>query len=238
MITRVTIFLCMACAAAADAADVRLRSAAVCGGTVVRVADVAEVFGDDQRLTQSVADLPLCPAPAAGRERVLSQNDVRQLLEFSGVEKKLVTITGSETVTISGNHSHQSSSLARQPMVASGIRQAAFELSSAPAQLPTKPAIARSVASPSQAIHAEETKTPVALPLIEKGRGLTVLARSAGVQITTSGKAIDAGSLGDMINIELADTKQRVMARITGPQTVELSTSPMSAPTSLITAKN
>src|SRR5689334_16750080 len=91
-------------AATSNAADVRLRSAAVCGGSVVRVADVAEVFGDDQRFAQSLADLPLCPAPAAGRQRVLSQDEVRQLLEFSGVERKLVTITGSETVTISGNH--------------------------------------------------------------------------------------------------------------------------------------
>src|SRR6478736_2505088 len=122
-------------AATGNAADVRLRSAAVCGGSVVRVVDVAEVFGDDQRLTQSLADLPLCPAPAAGRQRVLSQDDVRQLLEFSGVEKKLVTITCSETVTISAHHSHQSGTLARQPLVASGIRQTAFEVPSAPTQL-------------------------------------------------------------------------------------------------------
>ena len=59
MITRVSILMCMACAATANAADVRLRSAAVCGGSIVRVADVAEVFGDDHRLAQSLADLPL-----------------------------------------------------------------------------------------------------------------------------------------------------------------------------------
>src|SRR6478736_2066668 len=136
MTKRVAISICMVlCVASANAADVRLRSAAVCGGSVVRVADVAEVFGDDHRLAQSLADLPLCPAPVAGRQRVLSQDDVRQLLDFSGVEKKLVTITGSETVTISGSHSHQSGTLARQPLVASGIRQAAFEVPSAPTQL-------------------------------------------------------------------------------------------------------
>jgi len=202
------------------------------------VADVAEVFGDDHRLAQSLADLPLCPAPAAGRQRVLSQDDVRQLLDFSGVEKKLVTITGSETVTISGNHSHQSGTLARQPLVASGIRQAAFEVPSAPTQLAPKPAAAHSVATPPQLFQADDAKLPATPPLIEKGRGLTVLARTAGVQITTSGKAIDAGSVGDMINVELADSKQRVMARVTGPQTVELTTTPMADVTSLSTTKN
>lgn len=226
------------CVATANAADVRLRSAAVCGGRVVRVADVAEVFGDDQRLTQAVADLPLCPAPAAGRQRVLSQDNVRQLLEFSGVERKLVTVTGSETVTISGNSSHPSSRLARQPLVASGIRQAAFEVPSTPTQPAAKSTAARPAIAQPQPLQTDNTKAPAVLPLIEKGRGLTVLARSAGVQITTSGKAIDGGALGDMINVELADTKQRVMARITGSQTVELSANPVAEVTASIATKN
>lgn len=234
---RFSIALCLIWAASANAADVRLRSAAVCAGSVVRVTDVAEVFGNDQRLMQSLADLPLCPTPAAGRHKVLSQDDVRQLLEMSGVEKKLVTITGSETVTISGNTTHPNSSPAKQPLVVSGVRQAAFEAPAASAPAAARPAAPRSIAAAAITPAADE-KTPAAPPLIEKGRGLTVVARSAGVQITTSGKAVDAGSLGDMIAVDLVDTKQRVFARVTGPQTVELTTGPMADAAALNSAKN
>jgi hypothetical protein len=168
---------------------------------------------------------------------VLSQDEVRQLLEFSGVERKLVTITGSETVTISGNHSHASSMLAKQPLVVSGIRQAAFEIPSAPAPLANKP-VARAIASPPSTSTGDEATAGAAPPAIEKGQGLTVLARSAGVQITTSGKAIEAGSVGEMINVELADTKQRVLARVTGPQTVELTTSSRADTATISATKN
>jgi hypothetical protein len=237
MITRVSIYLCLVWATTANAADVRLRSAAVCVGSVVRVADVAEVFGNDQRLTQSLAELPLCPTPAAGRQKVLSQDDVRQLLEMSGVERKLVTITGSEAVTISGTGTQAHGSPVKQPMAVNGVRQAAFEVPATPAQPVSRPAAQRAVA-PSPFAKIDEEKTPVVLPLIEKGRGLTVVARSSGVQITTSGKAIDAGGLGEMIAVELADTKQRVFARVTGPQTVELTTGPTTDAAVANTAKN
>jgi hypothetical protein len=187
------------------------------------VADIAEVSASDYRLAQSLAELPLCPAPASGRQRLFTQDDVRQLLELSGVEKKSVTITGSETVTISAGDLQHTGVPAKQPLIASGVRQATFEApltTVAPAAKPrTTP-----INTASQMSSTEESKSTATTPLIEKGRGLTVLARSAGVQITTSGKAIDAGSLGDMIPVELADNKQRVVARVTGPQTVELTT--------------
>ena len=43
------------------------------------------------------------------------------------------------------------------------------------------------------------------------------------IRITTSGKALEAGTAGEAIGVELADNKQRVLARITGPQMVEVS---------------
>ena len=59
-------------------------------------------------------------------------------------------------------------------------------------------------------------------PVVEKGAIVTVSARAAGVKITTSGKALDDGSTGESIGVELADSKQRVLARVSGPQTVEM----------------
>jgi hypothetical protein len=220
--------LVVICAAAANAADLRLRSGAVCATSVVRVADVAEVFASDYRLAQSLAEVPLCPAPAAGRERVLTQEHIRQLVELSGAEKKSFTITGSETVTITTGGTSIAATSARQPLVASGVRQAAFEVL-APPTTPAKPAVLP-VAKPANAPLADAKPTPTA-PLIAKGAGLTVHARTSGVQITTSGKAIQAGGLNDTIAVELIDSKQKVNARVLDAQTVEISNVPPTAPT-------
>ena len=236
---RLIILVCSTLSVATvSAADVRLRSAAVCGGNLVRVADVAEVFAKDDRLGQALAELPLCPTPAANRQRVLSQDDIRQLLEFSGVDRKSITITGSETVTVSGGDAAHATNTAKHAVVARGVRQAAFEVLTPPAPSVAKAAAARPALLPTSSQTSDETKPQPLPPLVEKGRSLSVLARSAGVQITTSGKALDAGSLGDMINVELLDTKQRVMARVTSPQSVELTTAASSDTPSFATAKN
>jgi flagella basal body P-ring formation protein FlgA len=63
-----------------------------------------------------------------------------------------------------------------------------------------------------------------AAPLVDRGAIVTVIARTAGVRITATGKALDSGAAGEAINVELADSKQRVLARITGQQSVEIST--------------
>jgi flagella basal body P-ring formation protein FlgA len=58
--------------------------------------------------------------------------------------------------------------------------------------------------------------------LVERGAIVSVHARAAGVRISTSGKAIEAGSTGDFVRVELADSKERVVARVVGPQEVEV----------------
>jgi hypothetical protein len=210
-------------AASATAAEVRLRSAAVCSGSVTRVADVAEIFAPDHRVADALADIPLCPAPAAGQSRVLSQDDVRQLLALSGVERKTATVTGSESVTISRDSSPRTSPTAKQPLVAGGIRQAAFEIEPE-APLKSKNAQPAKFERPA----SDEMKPIAEAPLIEKGASLTVNARAAGIRITAAGKAIDSGSMGEAIGVELIDTKQKVVCRIVGPQTVEINAEPSS----------
>jgi hypothetical protein len=210
-------------AASASAAEVRLRSAAVCTGSVTRVADVAEVFAPDHRVADALAEIPLCPAPAAGQSRVLSQDDVRQLLALSGVERKTATITGSDSVTISRDGSPRTSPTARQPLVAGGIRQAVFEIEP---EVPTRPKYAQPATFDRPA--PDDMKPIAEAPLIEKGASLTVHARATGIRITAAGKAIDSGSMGESIGVELIDTKQKVVGRIIAPQTVEIKAEPTS----------
>jgi hypothetical protein len=217
MFQRFSILTFTLIAASVPAAEVRLRSAAVCSGSIARVADIAEVLAPDHRVADALAEIPLCPTPAAGQSRVLSQDDVRQLLVLSGVERKTATVTGSESVTISRDGSPRTSPTAKQPLVAGGIRQAVFEVESEPTAKPktVQPATF-------QRPDSDEMKPIKEAPLVEKGASLTVHALTAGVRITAAGKAIDSGSMGESIGVELIDTKQKVVGRIVAPQTVEI----------------
>src|SRR5436190_2966981 len=209
----VAILLTMIASEAVFSAEVRLRSLAACTATIVRLADVAEVFADDARMAESLAEIPLCPAPAAGSQQSLSQDDVRQLLALSGVERKTTQVTGSETVTVTTEPTSRSTAGARRPLVATGIRQAAFEVD---VEIHRKPQM-RSAVKP-QFAPTSDMKEPAPPAVVERGALVTVCARTARVRITTSGKALAAGSTGDTVGVELADTKQRVLARVTGPQ--------------------
>jgi hypothetical protein len=207
-------------ATAAAAAEVRLRSSAACATSVVRVADVAEIFSNDTRIAAALAEIPLCPAPTAGSQRVISQDEVRRLLELSGVEHRTALVTGSETVTVTIESAIGTGSLPKRPMIASGVRQAVFEIESDGHQGNRKPQVPSVSKQPTPpAATAKSQTTP---PLVARGTLLTVNARTAGVRITTSGKALEAGSAGETIGIELADTKQRVLGRVLGPQLVEI----------------
>src|SRR5690242_2502442 len=114
-------------AVALSAAEVRLRSAAGCTAAVVRVADVAEVFAEDHRVVSALSEITLCPAPASGGKRTLSQAEGQQLLALSGVDRKAANITGSERVTITADGVLRSTAGGKRPMVAGGVRQARFE---------------------------------------------------------------------------------------------------------------
>jgi flagella basal body P-ring formation protein FlgA len=221
MVFRMVIGLFFCAPLVGQAAEVRLRSSAACNSTVVRVADIAEVFGDDDRVTAALSDIPLCPAPAVGGQRSLSQQEVQQLLALSGVDRAAAQVTGSETVQVLSEAQIGSPPLARRRMIAGGVRQAVFEADSATSR--KQPHAPKPVAAP-----APETKQP-AVALVARGSTVTVHARAAGVTVTTSGKAIEAGAAGEAINVELADTRQRVLARVTGPQRVELAVDGRSA---------
>jgi len=188
------------------AAEVRLRSSAACASSIVRLADVAEIDSEDAALAAALGEIPLCPAPAAGGERSLSQNDVRQLVALSGVERADVRITGSERVAILAEDV-ASPPKSRHPH-ASGIRQAAFQSPTKKSPAETRPAL-------------PETK-PELVRLVERGASVNVFARAAGVRIATSGKALEAGAAGETISVELEGGREKVHARIVAAQTVEV----------------
>ncbi len=212
-----SLLLVLMISSATLAAEVRLRSAAGCAGAVVRVSDVAEVFAEDVRVANALSEITLCPTPASGHKRTLSQSEVQQLLTLSGVDRKTASVTGSETVTVTAEGSSRSASGGKRPLVAAGVRQATFE---AEIEANRKPA-SRVVTKP-QTEDVQENKEVKMPPAVEKGAVVTVSARMAGVKITTSGKALDDGATGETISVELTDGKQRVLGKVSGPQTVEV----------------
>jgi flagella basal body P-ring formation protein FlgA len=198
--------------APAFAAEVRLRSSATCAAAVVRLADVAEIEAGDLSLAAALAGIPLCPAPAEGEAKALSQEDVRQLLAISGLERTDVQVTGSEQVALIVDRSRVPAARPRQIGV-SGVRQALFE-----APVTREPVVARQPA----ARWPQATTAAAPVKLIERGASVNVLARAAGVRVATNGKAMQPGALGDTIQIELADTKEKIQGRIIAPQMIEV----------------
>ena len=207
MIARHFVFaVCVLVACSAQATEVRLHSVASCTATVVRLGDIAEIAADDPAIAEDLAAVPLFPAPTAGKSRQLDRNQVRQLLSISGIDLKQLSLTGSETVVVQSGAGDLASRTANR---ASG-EPSAIRLSSLETEIPArrpKPAAAESVVLP---------------PLVKRGESVTVHSRAAGVRITTSGKALSDGLLGAEIQIELADKRNKILARVAGPQTVEI----------------
>lgn len=74
--------------------------------------------------------------------------------------------------------------------------------------------------------------------LVRRGDAVTVYARSAGVQVRTTGRAQEEGSRGDLITVESMLNRQRFFARVTGIHEVEVFAHALEAPaTAVPTAK-
>jgi hypothetical protein len=212
------------------ATEIRLHAQARCGSAVVRLGDVAEILSDDPHLAAILAEIPLRPAPAAGAALTVSRQEVRQLLLLSGVAPATLDLTGSDQVAI--QHAPAVGPMApRRGLVAEGVRQATLERElaaderAALADLrptrglrPVPPQVLARGASPS----GEPAADAADRPLVERGAQVSVVARTAGIRVTTTGKALEAGKAGQRIQVELDDSKQRVLARVVGWQAVEV----------------
>ncbi len=69
-------------------------------------------------------------------------------------------------------------------------------------------------------LRASALKKPV---LVKRRDEITVVARRAGIQITTTGLALDEGTMGDVISVQrLDESKERFVARVIGVQQAEV----------------
>ena len=84
----------------AEAADIELRGDVVVSGTIVRLGDIAELRADDAQLDAEWKALPLFPAPAIGRTRLVKQQELAQLLAFNDERLANCRVVGARAVQI------------------------------------------------------------------------------------------------------------------------------------------
>jgi flagella basal body P-ring formation protein FlgA len=73
--------------------------------------------------------------------------------------------------------------------------------------------VARQTLSPGALVLENHLQAP---RLVERGETVTVFARTGGIQVRTHVVAKQDGSLGDLIQVETVDRRERFMARVTG----------------------
>lgn len=206
----------------AEAAEICLRSEVICSGPLVRLADVAELDADNSEL----AAIPLFPAPATGKPRLVQRQEIEQLLHLSDVPLRDCRVTGAESVFV---HSGRE-------VIAKTIRRPAYQIVPAAANVvreTTRPQPSVQPATATTPIPPDTAATPVrpapaavVAPekLVARGQGITVRAVAPGVRITSPGKALADGALGDDITVELAENRLQLQGRVIGPQLVEVRT--------------
>ena len=92
---------CLLASTVVDAGVIELRDrVSVPAGSVVRLGDVAAIHDGDDRRATSLRELPLGPAPAAGRTLPISYDEVRQKLQARGENLAAIEFRGQRQVVI------------------------------------------------------------------------------------------------------------------------------------------
>ena len=235
----------------ADAAEICLRAEHRCEGRLVRLGDVAEVREADAARAKALAQIELFPAPGRirmlrlGELReilALASVDVAQC-RFSGETAVTIYPVRESQPAASSNSNKTPNKTGRPkkeqpplPMVLVAVRplrkgemvrpddidlrqatgpvQAAFFKIEEVLGKETTRALATG-----QVLEADHVRAPV---LVQRGEVVRVIAKAAGVRVKTNGKALQAGSRGELIEVQPLEGKQRYMARVVDYQQVEV----------------
>jgi hypothetical protein len=191
-------------AGVAGAVEIHLNAEAHCPGPLVRLGDIAEIESPALTDHPSLADLALFPAPPAGKSRKLARQDLRQWLAWCDVDPGEVEISGAETVVIHGG-SNDTKTIIRPAL---HLIPAQAYIKSGPARPQEKSAAAGEPESPAR--------------LVSRNQAVTIHSIWPGVKVTAQGKALADASLGESILVEQESSRERVLAKVIAPQTVEV----------------
>jgi flagella basal body P-ring formation protein FlgA len=70
-----------------------------------------------------------------------------------------------------------------------------------------------------QTIDVDSLRAPI---VIRRNEMIRIIARTAGVRVETAGRALGEASLGELVEVQTLDTRDKILARATGTRTVEV----------------
>ena len=230
----------------ADAAEVTLLPRTHAKGSLVLLGDVAEVKSADADRTARLKRVELFPAPAQHRSKLMHVRELVELLMLHGVDIDDLEFTGARMTRIYAP-TQESKVIATGLLTPATepsemvvvtrrklnrgdiIRDADVELH------PIDPKVTRlrgaterravvgmEVISPireGQAITLQQLRKPL---LVKRGEVVRVRARAAGVQVTTTARATEDGSLDDIIMVQSLESREKYPTHVTGLQQVEV----------------
>lgn len=230
----------------ADAAEVILRPQSHAQGSLVLLGDVADVKSTDVDRAAQLERVELFPAPARHRSKLMHVRELVELLVLHGIDINDLEFAGARTTRIYAP-AHKSKVVAlgldKSAVESNGmivvarrtlnrgdiIRDVDVELqpnapSAQPFQIATerRAVVGMEVLSPireGQAIHLTQLRKPL---LVKRGEVIRVRAQAAGVQVMTTAKATEDGSLGDIILVQSLESREKYPTHVTGLQQVEV----------------
>lgn len=227
----------------ADGAEIRFKAEARVSGPFVLFCDIADVHNADPQQSEALAKIVLFPSPAVGRSRQVRAADLRQLLQLHKIDDEQYQFTGAKDIRIQAERPQaapaapeliaseaekQTIVVAKFP-IAQGeqVREVDVELCEVEKAPPgavssTDLAVGQEVTrafAAGQPLDTRALRKPI---LVHRGQAVSVVAKAAGVRARTTARALENGTLGDLVLLESVDSQRKYSAIVSGPQQAEV----------------
>ncbi len=221
----------------------------------VRLKDVAQLHNWDAAAARHWENIPLWPAPTKGQQRFVRARQVQELLVLHGFPADAVEFLGANQIQIVHPNVPESRSLpttdgakpsSSVPVIVAknALRKGhvvsaddvVLQVPSPNARMPSRPLsrieetvgreLLQAVAA-GQVIDGLWLRRPT---LVRRGQTVTISSRSGGVVVRLPGRALEDGSLDDLVTVHwLDDRSKQLVARVVGVDSVEVVPVPLTA---------
>mgnify|MGYP002623458091 FL=1 len=230
----------------AEATEIQLKSTVDVTAGIVRLSDVATVMDPDDRRRAALEGIELFPTPREDVRRVCPVREIPEILTLHSINLRSVRFTGPRAVEIqiatgppvvqaALQTPNESAEPAPRAVVAVRalqrgqlIRPEDVEIQeirrthTAGTLLFLDDVVGKQVTrnlAAGKTIDYRDVQAPI---LVRRNQTVTVIARAPGVRVKTNAKAMYDASGGDLVEVQALDSRERYMARVTGPREVEV----------------
>lgn len=233
------------------AVEIVLHERAKQSGAVIRLGDIADISAASPEMMHDLATTPLLPSPAPGTTEFLQRSQLRDLLASRGIDTTQLIILGAKAVEIGEIKQTQKlprkpavkqtlrNSRPELPMQTTLVTTRKIErgdfIRAADVELRQEPGHKnRSVATSLEEVVGMEAsrnlpegaviyKNQVRKPLLVlRGESVEVYATTGGISVKTYAVARQDGALGDLVQVQTLDKKERYMAYVAGRGELEV----------------